>query len=519
MFRQRSLKRQTSVSVSLPAPVGGLNARDSIANMPETDAVTLDNWFPQTTDVALRRGYSEHATFTGDCETILVYTGLTATQLFVAVDDGTDHAVIDATSGGAISSAVVGGSGDTIQALTSTRFDYLNYGNTAGQFLFAVNGADDGLRYDGTTWTTWTVTGVDTDDCFTVVEYAERIWLGQLNTFDVWYLAANAVSGAATRLNLASLFNLGGSLNSIVTFSVDSASLIANMIAFISTQGEVVVFSGTDPASASTWGRISHFRIGRPVCKGQRSWSKIGSDAVVICADGAFPLSKAVLLDRVDTRHAISDKIRNLFNRDVGIHGARFGWSIVLHPIGNKVVVNVPTAELSTSFQYVMNTQTKAWCRFTGWNAFCFAVAGDSLYFAGDGFLAEADTGTADDEAEISADAKQAFSYFGQRGVNKAFKMIRPILQFNGPTQLQIGVNLDYGDTVPSSTIALSAEAGDPWGGIWSVEWSGANFVYKGWNSLRGIGFCAAPRIKVQSDEVNLTWSASDIVFEPAGIL
>ena len=34
--------RPPSRSVSVPAPVGGWNARDALADMPETDAVILD---------------------------------------------------------------------------------------------------------------------------------------------------------------------------------------------------------------------------------------------------------------------------------------------------------------------------------------------------------------------------------------------------------------------------------------------------------------------------------------------
>ncbi len=53
-----------SKSASLPPPVGGLNARDSIANMEPEDALLLDNWFPRTTDVAVRKGYTAFSTFT-----------------------------------------------------------------------------------------------------------------------------------------------------------------------------------------------------------------------------------------------------------------------------------------------------------------------------------------------------------------------------------------------------------------------------------------------------------------------
>jgi hypothetical protein len=49
-------------SSSITAPIGGLNARDSLAAMPPQDAVTLDNWFPTPTTVDLRKGYTQWST-------------------------------------------------------------------------------------------------------------------------------------------------------------------------------------------------------------------------------------------------------------------------------------------------------------------------------------------------------------------------------------------------------------------------------------------------------------------------
>lgn len=190
-MRQAALRKpfgaHRSQSASLPPPIGGLNARDSLANMKPEDAILLDNWFPRTTDVAVRRGFVSHATFTGNCEMVIVYSGLTGTKVFVAVDT-TNDAIIDATAGGAISTPVVGGAGPTVQALTSPRFDYVNYGTPGGQFLSLVNGANTPLQYDGTTWSASTMTGVTTSTLFTNAVYAERLWFGAKDTFNVWYL-------------------------------------------------------------------------------------------------------------------------------------------------------------------------------------------------------------------------------------------------------------------------------------------------------------------------------------------
>lgn len=519
MIRARSSKQQTATAVSLPAPVGGLNARDSVAAMSEVDALTLENWFPQATSVDMRRGYADHATFTGQCESILIYQGLTTTEIFPCVVNGSTRSIFNGTAAGALSVPVVGGAGATVEALTSTRFDYVNYGTTGGQFLLAVNGADDALRYDGTTWTVSTITGVDTDDLFTLAIHGERIWLAQSNTFDIWYLPVNAITGAVTRLNLASLFEFGGSMSNIVTWSADSSSSLSTFIAFVSTLGEVVVYQGTDPSSAATFARVSQFKIGRPICKGQRAWARLGADALIITVDGVVSMVQQMIAGR-ELSTPVSDKIRNEINADALIHGARFGWSIVAHTTGKKLIVNVPTNENVATRQWVMNIETKAWCKFTQWDAFSWAVSRDTLYFGGDGILATADTGTDDNGDEIIADAKQAFSYFGARGRNKSFTMARPTLLLDGPVDLALDINLDYGDRAPQYLTPISGGTGDPWGdGFWDAVWSGAAVIYNGWQAIGGVGIAAAPRIRVQSGDVTLSWLSTDLVFEYCGIL
>jgi hypothetical protein len=57
-------KRFTANTASITAPIGGWNARDSIAQMPPTDAVTLTNLYPTPTDVTLRHGYTRYSQLT-----------------------------------------------------------------------------------------------------------------------------------------------------------------------------------------------------------------------------------------------------------------------------------------------------------------------------------------------------------------------------------------------------------------------------------------------------------------------
>lgn len=509
---------QKSSSTSIPAPIGGLNARDSVANMKPQDAIILENWEPKTTSVDVRRGFTAWNTFTGVPHTIFGYTALTA-KTFVAVKSGSTYSIYDGTSSGALSSAVVGGSGDTVQEVTSARFDYANFGTSGGQFISAVNGADTPLQYDGTSWTASAVSGGTPADFFTVAVYQRRLWYGVKNSLRVRYQPTDTIAGATTGLELGSLFKLGGTLNSIITLT-DSSDTLSDYIGFLTTEGEILAFTGYDPADPTTWRLAAHFRIGKPVTKGNRCWTKWGTDALVLCGDGVYPLRSAITeYERRGSGLAVSDKIRNLINSDIAIHGGRQGWTLNVHPNGAKLFVNVPTAEDVSAYQYVMNTQTGAWSKFTGWNATIFEVQGTTLWMGLPGKMVKADAGADDAGIAINTASKQAFNYFGSRGSSKHMKMVRPILAVNGQFSIGIDVDVDYDDSPPTSMRTISGGSGDPWGGVWDATWSGAMNRTIGWYSVRGIGHCIAPRINTQTEGVTLTWSATDIVFENGGIL
>ena len=513
--RQGTRGAVRSRTSSLPPPVAGLNARDSVADMKPEDAILLDNWFPLATEVKVRDGYSSFATFTGDCESVVVYNGVTATKIFVCVNT-TNDLIINATAGGAISTAVVGSSGPTVQAITNSRWDYVNYPTAGGNFLSMVNGTDTALEYDGTTWSTASLTHADlasTDDLFTNAVYAERMWFAEKDTFNLYYLPVRTKSGATTKLNVGSLFKLGGYLSNVITVT-DSTDTLTDYIGFVSSEGEVIAFTGTDPSSAATWAQAAHFQIGRPVCKGQRAWTKFGADCLITTVDGVVSLRAAIASDRAENASSVTGKIRRLISEDVTVNGSRYGWATVLHPSGQKLFVNVPTLESSTSRQYVMNTETRAWCRYTGWNAFSWGATKDAVYWGGAGVLALADHGSEDGSSSITADAKQAYSYFGARGRTKQIQLMRPIIAISGNAEFGVSIDTDYEEGSSPVLSSISGSASDPWGGVWSAAWSQALAVYRNWFSVAGEGFAIAPRVKATVQDVQLVWSATDFVHD-----
>jgi len=524
MLPRRFKKPRTppaAMTMTLPAPVGGLNARDALAAMPPTDAVTLDNWFPGTSSVDLRRGYDKWSTgYPAAVESLMVWNGPATSKLFAA--SGT--AFYDATSQGAVGAAVVSG-------LTNARWQTANMGTPGGQFLYCVNGVDYPQLYNGTAWTqitgvsTPSITGVDPRKLVAVNIYKTRVFFVEKDSARCWYLPVNSVGGAAASLDFSSLFVLGGYLVAMATWTIDNAAGVVEYAVFISSEGEVIMYTGTDPSSSSAWSQAGRFRIGRPV--GRRCFVRVGSDVIVLTSDGFVPLSKALLTDRTQN-YAISDKIQDVVSADLDNYAANFGWEPILYPKGNKLLVNVPTTTGKTQRQYVMNVITGAWCRFTGWNANVFQTMGDVLYFGGNlgaaansAYVARADYGFADDGGYVSGEAKPAFHYFGQPGREKQITMVRPVFRTTGTIQAALALDMDFADRRPTATPTFSGSAGTLWDtALWGTFlWGASSSIKKDWQGVAGVGDAGTIHMRVVNNMTATQWQAIEYVYRMGGIL
>lgn len=512
---RRTRPRATAQSVSITAPIGGLNARDSLAAMPPTDAITLDNFFCTPTTVDLRRGYTAWCTgFPAQVESLMPYISGTATKIFAAA--GT--AFYDATSSGAVGAAVQSG-------LSNARWVSINFATPGGQFLYAVNGVDKPRYYDGASWvavdgaSTPAITGVTTTLLTNVNSFKGRLYFIERDSMSVWYLPLNSVGGAAQELDLGPIFKLGGKLQAMGTWTVDNAAGIQEFAVFLSSEGEIAVYQGYDPSTAGSWSLVGLFRVGRPI--GKKCFCKMGSDLIVLSTDGFFPLSKALLTDRYQLQDALSNKIVNLVHQDVQSYSDNFGWEAVLHPFGTKFIVNVPVQENQTARQYVMNTISSAWSRFTEWNANCFAVVQDELFFGGSTYTAKADTGFSDNGAYIPGEVKTAFQNFGAPGMLKRWTMVRPIFNTAGNMGPAMRLDIDFENVSPTQTATYSPAAGTPWNtALWNTfPWAAGSSIRKDWQGANGIGYWAAFHMRVVNNTTSVQWMSIDYVFERGGIL
>lgn len=497
-------QRRVSIGKSIPAPVGGWDAQSPLAAMPPQNAVILDNFIPRAGYVELRKGFIPWQTGLAiPVETVMVWrSGLTEPDSIFAASGG---GIYDVSNQNDAPVSVYTGAGNA-------RWQWINFANDAGTFLYAVNGANDPVYFNGTSFTSAAITGsagiitLNPQTLIDVMDHKGRLFMVQKDSLRVWYLAPNAIQGAANLLDLGPIFDKGGSILCQATWTLDGGAGADDLAVWVTTQGQVAVYQGLDPSDADNWALVGVYDLGFPLSR--RSLVKYGSDLTLITSDGVVPLSQALRLDRAqENLVALTQMIQNAFQTSTTKYRGNFGWEMTLYQKGSLAICNVPITELATSEQYVQNVQTGAWCRFTGINAYCWAVANDSIYFGGQEGVYLWDTGYADNETNIVGDLKTAFNYFGTRGDLKKFEMLQPILRIGTSVAPAVEVLTDFKEAVPTSVPTTIQTTGAKWDeAIWDASlWSPSTETRDGWTSVTGIGYCGSVRMRVSIEPLNYT--------------
>lgn len=513
----QSVIAQQIVNVrTIPAPVGGWNALDALANMNPHDAIRLKNWWPRTTDVVIRGGAADHVTgITGTVKTLMTYSPENAANN--AMFGATDANIYNVTTAGAV--------GASVKSVTTGWFQHVNYSVSGSDYLVMVNGLDLMIYYNGSAWTsidnasTPSITGVTTSDLINVAVFKRRLFFCANNKIGFYYLPINAVGGAASYFDLGGLFAKGGYLMAIGTWTVDGGAGIDDFFVAITSEGEVAVYQGTDPSNSTAWSLVGVYQIGRPI--GRKCFHKLGGDLVVICDDGVYPISKALQSAEVRRTQAMTRKIENAFREAASLYSSNTGWHIEFYPAQAALIVNIPTSA-TTSKQYVMNTLTKAWCEFDSWDATEFTVLNGELYFGTSTKVAKAWTGRNDFDADVLADAKTAFQYFGNTALLKKPQLFRPILAVDGPLSFLLDINVDFEDIPPVGVATYTTFQAGVWDdGLWDAAlWGGSLEILKDWKGAAvEEGKCLAALLRVSNSTLEIQWMATEFQFTTGGVM
>jgi hypothetical protein len=525
-LRPNPKRKPVARTISIKAPVKGWVATESLMNADPATAAQLDNFFPEPQTVRARRGKTLHVSGIGDpVETLMPYSPSGGvSSLFAAAAENIWDVTSDATIDPVNDTPAVSG-------LSNARWQYVMMGTAGGQFLFIVNGEDDPQHYDGVAWAVPTITGVDASTFINVWLHKSRLWFAVADSTDLYYLDTDSVAGTANVFPVGGFLTEGGYIMAGNSWSVDAGDGKDDLMVVMSSNGEVLIYAGDDPAV--DFGLLGHYRTGDPI--GRRCLFKAGGDLVLISELGLVPMSQLLKLDLAATESkALSKNIRRAYADAVQDARTEFGWQIVTFPLRNMAILNVPQSAANDAQQFVYNTITGAWCRFTDWDAVCWAHlhdttdVTDNLYFGtADGKVYHAESGGDDDGDPITCISVSSFTDLGMAGRLKQIKMLRPITEGDVDQGPFVGIAVDY--ELPQTGSQGPVIPGDWF--TWDVSvWDGTD-VWRGstvrrpWVGVEGIGTAIAPMMRIDisaanvGDDFEFRVVGYDMIFEPGGVI
>lgn len=487
---QKILQERVSLGSTLTIPfgIGGLNTKDPLPNMPAQDAIILQNMIVENDRVTSRNGYTNAVdtfTFGGAVESLFEYTGSSDNQI-ISCSNGNIYEGLSPPSSL--------GSG-----FTNDRWQGLMMNDN----LLLFNGADTPQKYDGTTLSANSFTGsVTPTNLVGATNFKNRLIAWENNACGFWYGGSDAISGALHYFDLSFVTKKGGYVVACATWSYDSSGgtgLQARLVIFLSS-GEALVYEGTNPGSATDWAIIGRFKVAPPVS--QRAFLEYSGDILLINRYDIIAFSEVFASgENPNTQSKLVGAIKSA----VQSYGSNFGWQIVNHPTSGLIIINVP--KTSTNFvQYIINTRSGGCSYFEGYNASCFVVYDDNLYFGGATKIYQALNGSDDNGEFINIDIQSAFTNLGSNN-EKTLNYIKPYLAIDTDTNFNYSINFDFKSNDLSTSQLVSTE-GNFWDTFFwdTVLWSSESEIKGVQYGASGQGIFVSYRINTSIKNASVSF-------------
>lgn len=443
-------------------------------------------WYAITGDPVNRLNYdAETAPFTVGQTVTGGTSGATATIVQVVDNGATGHLILGAITGGPFqdNEPITDGAGGAA---------------TADGVNTQLYGAITGTKPDGS--------ALLTSDFSYVWTYKHRLFFILKDSLDAYYLEnIDSVTGVAKLLPMGAEFSLGGKLFIGSQWSLSAGDGLQENCVFVTDEGEVAVYSGDNPATATTWFKNGRYQIGKP--RGPKSFIRAGGDLIFATNIGFVPLSQAVQIDfSVLAGSAVSYPIETAWNEAVQLRATGY-WDAIIWPEKQMVLVSLPTENEQPPSMLVTNARTGAWANFTGWSGTCFEIFNGRLFFGSqNGKVVEAWVTGLDQGLPYTATYVPLFSDFSDSGAQKIGLMAR--VQSRGPYSIspQMSAQSNWVVSLPSAPAATPVPEGSEWGvGIWgqSVWGTQRAKIWQGeWQSAGNIGYSLAPAMQVTSGSI-----------------
>ena len=507
--------RKQSQTQTFAPPIRGWIRNENLAASGPAGAYVLDNFFPTSNSVRLRGGSNKYATIgTTEVKSLFTYKS-GATEKFFAADI---NEVFDITS---VADPDVAPSAD-ITGQTSGEYGRAQIGTAGGDYLVICNGDDTPQLYDGSSWAALSITGPTMSTLSTAWVFGKRLFFVEKNTQSIHYLAVNSISGAATEFSLAGVFQSGGSVLFGATWSLDTGAGLDDKCVIVSDTGEFAIYEGFDPAS---WTLVGVYQIAKPL--GINATMKAGGDLIIATEEGMVPISEAIRKDVAAlSLAAISKQIESEWAKEYDDRKSK-NWEILKWTSNNMAIVSLPVINATTPARcFVVNLETGAWCRFTGWETQCLGIYNELGHFGdSDGKIYQMEVGGSDDGSSYTGTYVGLFEHLKTPAYQKIIHSARSVFILGQTILPQITISKNYAVSLPPVPTTPVDVASAVWDSAkWDVDvwdYSPTLETKTQWFSIGDQGFAIAPQLQITNNTTafpSVELVAIDLMYEVGGV-
>jgi hypothetical protein len=388
---------------------------------------------------------------------------------------------------------------------------------------------------DGSSWITGPAPGFGPPPALSYVwKYRNRLFFIQRRSMSAWYLDINSVGGALLEIPLSGAAGKGGTLLFGAVYSTDAGDGNDDKCVFVTTLGEVLVFTGTNPGDAANWRQEGRWALGKPM--GMNAHTQIGGDLVVLTIEGIVPLSVALARDISQTELAMLTRTIKPMWRENVAKRTTYPWTIARWDEYGALFVTWPGGNPGDRMCAVSNLATGAWCRFIGYDALCFLRRGADLFYGTqDGIIMQGERTGYDDgnhaRKPYLATLVGGWEMFGAPAANFTWHQARANFHSAAgePFQPQLAAAVNYNIVLPSPPQA-GPDTGplDVWDqGLWDdARWDQPPPLAPPvrstlWVSIGETGYAHAPIVQVTVSQLappKVELISIGATYEPAGV-
>lgn len=499
-------------AVTIPAPVG-MNVIDNAGGLPPGDAISVQNMIRSSLGLRSRSGYREWVTGLGDdVRSLMGFRGSTSAEdrLFACIQDGiydctsstgTPGAAVyswgtaDANSGKCISAAFTKLDGTHALLVCDETNGYIHYNETGDVWTKPAAGAGAGE-----------INGANPDDFCFVMVWKKRAWFVQKDSALAWYLPVDSITGTVNPIDFGVQFKRGGTLVGLWSWTQDAGEGMDDYLVAVSSAGDVVVYGGTDPASAVTFQIKGVWTLGA-VPSGRRIATDYGGDLLILSSLGVIPMSRlptgggALDQDAYATR-----KISPVLGRELSDRADDYGWALKIHPEDKTLVIETPANGSDPREQWALSLNGFGWAQHTGLPMNCLESWKGRLYFGTEDGRVCINDGDVDNNQLTGSTNATAIEWalltgFADMGtpLRKRPSMARPNFLTDGTQpQYTLEARTDYDLSDVTSITYVSGSSGSVWDtAVWDSSLWGSGVGTAGWwRGLAGIGSSVAIALK-----------------------